>query len=197
VLALCALVVHLDYFLDAAQGPAQVSDLLYSNPTALPARGTTPESLFSARSITSALLKGERQLPETVYGDVVFGTISAIVLAALGSSIAAPWRLRILAATPFIAGAVVFVLVLPFDYGVLEKTMRYPKVVAQAASGRGDPAAVEGFLLEKSAVNILIWSPATRHLHALRPDQVSRLDILGNAALFPVTEVQDNKTPQG
>ena len=196
-LTLCVLVAHLNFFLNAAQAPAVVANLLF-----LPDPGNVDtaggDGSITSAAIERALLQGDTELPGTVYGVILFGTIASVVLAAVAARTVASWRWRALAVAPFVIAAAAFVLVLPFDYGVLQRAKQAPRVVARLGQPTTEDGQLAGFLLQSGEAVVLLWDPAERRVLRLRADQVARLTILGYDNLFgaPASSAQSQTGEQ-
>jgi hypothetical protein len=72
---------------------------------------------------------------------------------------------------------------LPFDYGVLQRSAEFPRVIAHLDSN----ADTTGFLVQKSTSGLLLWDQARHQLNAISESQVKGLEITGNDRLFSKT----------
>jgi len=183
-LALGVLVWHLDQSLDAAQAPALVSNLLFTAPSGVNQSAIADNVPITPATIKAALLVGDTQFPGSIYSGLLFSTTFAVALAAVAWWVVEAWRLKLLALLPFLLGGATFVLMLPFDYGVLERAMQFPRVVLHLLPDKSGASDAEGFLVQKNSDGVLVWDPVLHRLSSVPQDQVQRMDILGNERLF-------------
>ena len=185
VLAFALLIWLIDRFLDDAQAPASVSNLLFADGTPQ-GTGTPPSGDIAAlsASIKSALLRGDGSHVSYVYGMALCGAVLTVAIASATWWLTSMWRFRLLACAPFIFGSSVFVLLLPFDYGVLQRDIEFPRIVAHVAPDKSTNGDMTGYLVQKSASSLLIWNAELHRLNEIQLAQVLGLEILGNERPF-------------
>jgi len=188
--AIVVLVWLVSRFLDEAEAPALVSNLLFADQ--VPKTASSPVSAAEiAMMIKQTILRGDDSYVSHVYGNVLSATVMAVLVATFVWWLTAAWRLRLLAFAPFALGATIFVILLPFDYGVLQKAVEFPRIIAHLSPAKGGSSDTEGFLVDKSATSILVWDPGLHRLMEIPSDQVLGLEIMGNEPLFSASPVPD------
>jgi hypothetical protein len=107
-LAVGALIWLVNRFLDDAQAPALVSNLLFaSGPVTSGATQLTGLGVL-ADLIKQALLRGDDSYVDTIYGLVLFGAVASALLTIAVWQLTLLFRYRLLACSPFMVGAAVF-----------------------------------------------------------------------------------------
>lgn len=175
-----ALVLHADHYILAFEQPLAVTNLLYADPAIASNETARPGT---RAEIESWILTGAGAQLARHFEDLLFGLVTAAVLALLVWRITAPWHIRPWLTAPFMAALVLYVVTLPMAYGVLQRPVRYA-VAAFTTEGTAAPGAGLQFLLSRTNDAFIVWDAASRRVVWIPAGSVKRAEIRGIEELF-------------
>lgn len=178
VLLFVALVFHADDYLGAFDRPLSIENVLYAQPTS--ASGVKPGT---AAEIGHWILSDARDGLTRVFEDLLFGAFLAAVLALFAWRTVRPWRQRAWLAAPFFAALLIYLVMLPMAYGVLERPIRYPVL---SLATKEDTVQPKGkiFLLALTDRAFVVWSRDARKVVWFPVESVTRAEIRTVEDLF-------------
>jgi hypothetical protein len=176
---LAVFVWHAGSVLGELRRPLAISSLLYADPT--PKAGREP--------IEQALLQGATKDLDGMFESLLMAIVAASILTYLAWRIAQPSRLRSWLVAPFFIVLGLYLLLMPMAYGVMQRPIRYPRVVLTM----GDGSAIGGqpqtnaslFLMNKGDDAFIVWERTTRRLIWVPTNSVRRAEVSAVEALFP------------
>lgn len=178
--AFVLLIVVTGYSLDRLYAPLDVANLLYGPgpPGNCPAfDDTEPDCL------RQALLRGQAENLAAAFGTQLSLTVAIALLACVTWWTVVAWKWRSWLIAPFIVSVFLCLLLLPMDYGVLQRPTIYPVVsLVRAAPTSAKPARL--FLINKTDAEFVVWDPATRKVGWIPVDAVSSAEIVQVRDLF-------------
>ncbi len=175
LLCLGALLTHATYAFDFFESPLTVANLLYADPAA-----ARPGSL------AALLLTGERSLLHGHFEGLLWGTVLAAVL------MLAAWRtlgagssrtLQSLQMVPFGVTLALYMVTLPMDYGVLERSVHYG-VVSFTSEPGAPPVGGNLYLLDKKSDGFVVWDKSTRRVVWVPASKIQRAELHAVEPLF-------------
>lgn len=177
------LFVALEYAGDAlgpSISPLCLSNLLYAGAhvTQCPASLQEQSNQLLAM-VTSANSDG---LSRAFYD--LFYTVATLVIASyLAWRVAQPWRYRSWFISPLIAVSLLFVILLPMDYGVLQRPVSYPRIEL-APDLRHETGRGVLFLMNKGSGEFVLWDESAKQLLWIPTSGLTGAEIKGVEDLF-------------
>lgn len=179
-----AFIWHADIFLAKFQHPLCIANLLYADS----GRSRCGAALQSqADLLKAALLRQDEALLGEAFQELVIGMLLAAALAYLTWRVTCRWRSRRWCVAPPLLAAALYLVLLPMDYGVLQRPINYPRI-ALALDDKTAPA-FKGplFLLNKTSGDFVIWDASLRKLFWIPAGSVKRAEVDGAYDLFDST----------
>lgn len=173
---------HAETFLLKFQQPLCIGNLLYAESGSAPC----PASMMhrGADELKQALLGRDDHLLGHAFQELVFGFVLAVVLAYFTWRITLPWRWRGWYAAPSLIAAALYLILLPMDYGVLQKPVTYPRIKLTPNGNANFPMTGPLFLLNQTARDFVVWDASIRKLFWIPADTVKRAELDGTYDLF-------------
>jgi hypothetical protein len=182
VVLFLAFLWHAETFLLKFQQPLCIGDVLYAQSGSTPC----PASMMrgGAEELKKALLGSNERVLNNAFQELVFGFVLAVALAYLTWRTALPWRWRGWYAAPSLVAAALYLILLPMDYGVLQKPVTYPRITLTADGSAAFPMTGPLFLLNQTTRDFVVWDASIRKLFWIPADTVKRAELDGNYDLF-------------
>lgn len=170
---------HSDEYLDKFEHPLCFANLLYADGGIAKCTGKTDRY-----GLGRALRVSDRKALTLAYRDLVTGLIQSLAIAWLTWRITRPWRGHIWCIAPCFFATGLYLILLPMDYGVLQRSINYPRIVLSV--DEKTPFAVSGpvYLLNKSPNDFVVWAASTHQLYWVPAANVRRADVDGAYDLF-------------
>lgn len=186
---LCAFVLlflgfyfHSETFLTKFQSPLCIGNLLYAESGSLPC---SPAMMAGrANVLKTALLTHDEGVLNDAFEELVAGFVLALVLAYLTWRITLPWRGRAWYAAPSLVAAGLYLILLPMDYGVLQRPVTYPRITLTPGDKEAPPMTGPLFLLRQTAQDFVVWDASVRKLFWIPAATVKRAELDGSYDLF-------------
>lgn len=175
LLCLGALLTHATYAFDFFESPLKVANLLYADP-----------SVARPGSLDALVLAGERGRLHGHFEGLLWGTVLAGVL------MLAAWRtlgagssrtLQSLQMLPFGVTLALYMVTLPMDYGVLERSVHYGAVSFTSEPG-ALPVGGNLYLLDKKSDGFVVWDKSTRRVIWVPASKIQRAELRAVEPLF-------------
>lgn len=191
VLLFLALLWHAETFLLRFQKPLCIGNLLYAESGSAPC----PASMMQggADELKQALLGRDDRLLNNVFEELIFGFVLAVALAYLTWRTTLPWRCRGWYAAPSLVAAALYLILLPMDYGVLQKPITYPRIRLTPDKDVAFPMRGPLFLLNQTTREFVVWDASVRKLFWIPVATVKRAELDGTYDLFASTPTQGEK----
>lgn len=182
---------HAETFLLRFQYPLCIGNLLYAESGSAPC----PVSMMQggADALKQALLGGDDRLLNDAFEELVFGFVLAVALAYLTWRTTLPWRYRGWYAAPSLIAAALYLILLPMDYGVLQKPITYPRIMLTPVEGAAFPMTGPLFLLNQTTRDFVVWDASVRKLFWVPAVTVKRAELDGTYDLFASTQTHGEK----
>jgi hypothetical protein len=172
---------HSDEYLDKFEHPLCFANLLFAD------AGTTKCSMATARGgdgLKAALLGSDKAALNGAFRELIVGLAESIALSYLTWRIALPWRWRAWCIAPCLFATLLYVFLLPMDYGVLQRSINYPRIALTLDEKAVFPVSGPTFLMNKSAGDFVIWGASSRKLFWVPAASVRRAEVDGAYDLF-------------
>lgn len=173
---------HSEAFLRKFQNPLCIGNLLYANP----GRAPCPASMMqgSVERLKTALLVRDDTFLNNAFQELVFGFALAAVLAYLTWRTTLPWRWRSWYVAPSLFATVLYLTLLPMDYGVLQRPITYPRIALTLDEKPALPMTGPLFLLHQTENEFVVWDASIRTLFWIPAGSVRRAEVDGTYDLF-------------
>lgn len=172
---------HAEAFILKFQTPLCVADLLYAPSGSAPC----PERMRKgADALEKALLRRDEALLDGAFMELVFGLFLSVAIAYLTWRITLPWRWRTLCAAPAYLATALYLILLPMDYGVLQRPITYPRIAFTADEKTTFPMTGPLFLLNQTDKEFVVWDASIRKLFWIPAGTVKRAELDGTYHLF-------------
>lgn len=178
--AFVLLVVVTGYSLDRLYAPLEVSNLLYERTTSSPCATFVDTDSLCLRQ---ALLRGEADNLAAAFGTQLSLTVAIALLACVTWWIVMAWRWRGWLIAPFVVSLGLCLLLLPMDYGVLQRPTVYP-VLHLVPNAPAPTSSTRLFLINKSAGEFVVWDPGAHKVAWIPANAVSSAEIVQVRDLF-------------
>jgi hypothetical protein len=162
--------------------PLHISNLLFVQ---------TPPA---AGSLSALLLNGERTQLKAIFANSLLMLVKAVVLLLLAWRVAAPWRWRLLLSAPFVLIVLLYTVLLPMLYGVLQRQIRLPVISLDSTSADVN-AADKLYLLNRTEREFVLWDAHARRVLWLPAAAVRSAQIRQVETLFANTAAPARRTP--
>lgn len=176
---------HAETFLLAFQQPLCIGNLLYAESGSAACPPTMMQG--GADTLKAALLVRDERLLTHAFQELVFGFVLAVVLAYLTWYTTLPWRGRVWYAAPSCLAAVLYLILLPMDYGVLQRSITYPRITLTPDDKASFPMQGPLFLLNQTPHDFVVWDASVRKLFWIPAATVKRAELDGSYDLFAFT----------
>ena len=173
--------LHSDLYLDKFERPLCYANLLYAEAGAT--KCTLPKELHDD-GIRKALLASDQVVLDIEFMELVLGLAKAVVLSYLTWRVTLPWRWRAWCVAPSFFATALYLILLPMDYGVLKRSLNYPRIALTLDDKTPFPAAGPVFLLNKSSSEFVVWGALPRKLYWVPVASVRRAEVDGAYDLF-------------
>lgn len=157
-----AFIYHADTFLLKFQSPLCIGNLLYADSGAAQCSSWLMQG--GADEVKQALFRRNEDWLDDTFRNLVAGLLLSVALAYLTWRITLPWRWRLLYAAPSYLATMLYLILLPMDYGVLQRPITYPRVVLTAQDNAAFPMTGPVFLLNRTAGEFVVWDASLRKL---------------------------------
>jgi hypothetical protein len=127
---------------------------------------------------------GKYRLLDRHFRELVAGFALSLVLAYLTWRITLPWRWRYLYAAHSYLAAALYLILLPMDYGVLQRPVTYPRIAFTPVGQPAFPMTGPLFLLNKTPGDFVVWDASMRKLFWIPASTVQRAELDGSYNLF-------------
>lgn len=167
-----ALLMHASYAFEYFESPLNVVNLLYADPTTAKSGG-----------LGALILAGERAKLHGHFEGLLWGTVLAAALTLGTWRAVAPLAHRRLMCLPFAVTLSLYVVTLPMDYGVLERSVHYG-AVSFAGEGGAVPDGLALYLLDRRSDGFVVWDKTRRRVIWVAASKVSRAELRAVEPLF-------------
>ena len=150
--------------------PLQISNLLFVQEQA------------AAGSLSALLLSGDSVRLKAIFANSLLMLLKAVILL-LAWRVAAPWRWRLLLSAPFVLIALLYTVLLPMLYGVLQRQIRLPVISLDTTIAWPGSGAEKLFLLNRTERDFVLWDAHARRVlwlpvGAVRSAQIRQVETL-------------------
>lgn len=167
-----ALLMHASYAFEYFESPLNVVNLLYADPATAKSGG-----------LGALILAGERAKLHGHFEGLLWGTVLAAALTLGAWRAVAPLVHRRLMCLPFAVTLSLYVVTLPMDYGVLERSVHYG-AVSFAGEGGAVPDGLALYLLDRRSDGFVVWDKTRRRVIWVAASKVSRAELRAVEPLF-------------
>ncbi len=159
--------------LDLFRAPMQLSGLLHTAQD-----NAVPGSLGrDASTIWKWVITDDSRSLDNVYYNLLMHCLFAGLLVMAAHRVTSGWPLKSLIAFPFLLVFVVYVLLLPLDYVVLEKRIEFPPVTFISTYDKVSNDSGALLLLNKTDQEFILWDQAQKKALWLPRDKVVKVEI--------------------
>jgi len=173
---------HAETFLLKFQHPLCIGNLLYAESGSAPCSAAMMEQ--GANALKQALLERDERLLNNAFEELVLGFALAVVLAYLTWRTTLPWPRRAWLVAPSFIAAVLYLVLLPMDYGVLQRSITYPRITLTLDEKLVFPMTGPLFLLNQTARDFIVWDASVRKVLWIPAGAVRRAELDGTYDLF-------------
>jgi hypothetical protein len=163
--------------LQLSGAPLQVTGLLFRDPTRPAVQ--MKEAACHTGAIEQAILDGNRSILEECFLRILGAAFVSVVLLLLARQITRGWRWRSLAVAPFALVALIYLILLPVDYGVLMPRTEYH--LARLTTDKGSIQRLTDsplYLLAATERAFVFWDADLREVVWVPHGEIKQLDIL-------------------
>jgi hypothetical protein len=180
--------------LAAAVTPLCVANLLYANPT-LDRCSSTATLRDSSSTMQTKLLEADSKALAHSFYDIFYRGVFFIIVTFLAWRVAQPWRSRAWFMSPFVVTALIFLILLPMDYGILQAPVSYPRVEL-APGAKHSEGATTLYLMSKTGSEFVLWDGSAKQLLWIPASGLTGAQIKDVENLFgrPVPSATDKGT---
>ena len=183
-----ALHCHSETYPEKFQDPLCIENLLYAESVSALC---PPEMMKGApTTLRTALLRrvhGSEQFLDDTFAELGRGFAFSVAIAYFTWRTVRPWRWRWWFAAPSLIAAALYLILLPMDYGVLRRSIAYPRISLTPAENVTFPMTGPLFLLKETAREFVVWDASVRKLFWIPVDTVRRAELTGNYNVFDST----------
>jgi hypothetical protein len=174
LLCLGALLTHATLAFDYFESPLHVTNLLYADP-----------AVAKPGSLDALVLAGERSRLRGRFEGLLWGTVLAalLMLTAWRTMGAGSRTLQSLQMMPFGVTLALYLVTLPMDYGVLERSVVYG-VVSFTTEPGSLPVGGSLYLLDKKSDGFVVWDKSTRRVVWVPVSKILRAELRAVEPLF-------------
>jgi len=174
-------IAHSDVYLDKFEHPLCFANLLYLD------AGTTNCTVPDAKgsdALRAALSGSNKSILDDAFHELEIGLVQALILAYLTWRVTRPWRWHAWCIAPSFFATAIYLILLPMDYGVLQRSINYPRIALTFDQKTDFPITGAVFLLHKSSNDFVVWSASARKLFWIPAASVRRAEVDGAYELF-------------
>ena len=159
--------------LDLFRAPLELSGLLHT------AQGDAVAGSHSsdANTIGKWVTTGDAKRLDNFYYNLLMHCLFAALLLMAAQGVTSAWPLKSLIAFPFLLVFVIYLLLLPLDYVVLEKRVEFPTVTFISAYDKVSNESGTLLLLNKTDQEFILWDQAQKRALWLPRDKVVKVEI--------------------
>lgn len=177
--------------LDLFRAPLELSGLLHS---------AGDDSLAGSRSSNANtvgrwVLSGDARSLDNFYYNLLMHCLFAALLAMAAQGITSAWPLKSLIAFPFLLVFVIYLLLLPLDYVVLEKRIEFPAVTFISTYDKVSNESGALLLLSKTDQEFILWDEVRKRALWLPRDKVVKVEIGQTHPVFKKDLVKQKGAP--
>lgn len=172
---------HSDVYLAKFEHPLCYANLLYAE------AGTTKCALQPGAhedDLRNALFQSNQVLLDSEFKELVLGLAKALALSYLTWRVTLPWRWHAWCVAPSFVATALYLILLPMDYGVLQRSINYPRIALTLDGKAPFAAAGPVYLLNKSSGEFVVWGASSRSLLWVPAASVRRAEVDGAFDLF-------------
>ena len=172
---------HSDVYLDKFEHPLCFANMLYAD------AGTTKCAAIHGRGVDplmTAIAGSHQALLDNAFQELVVGLTQALAISYLTWRITRPWRAHAWCVAPSFFATALYVILLPMDYGVLQRSINYPRIALTLDEKAAFPVTGPVFLLNKSSNDFVVWGASSRKLFWVPAASVKRAEVDGAFDLF-------------
>lgn len=162
--------------------PLCVADLLYSSGGSNEC-GANAELRQLSSVLKSALLAGDSERLALHFGERLSQVLYFVLMTCMAWPTVARWRSRSWLIAPFLVSMGLFLLLLPMDYGVLQRPTVYPVIRLHAAATTGNGTDTM-YLLDKTDSEFIVWDSIARKVVWLPAGGLEKAEIVRIGNLF-------------
>lgn len=170
---------HSDEYLDKFEHPLCFANLLYAD-------GGIKKCAAAAdgNGLRRALLQSDRPVLNSAFRHLIIGLAESVAIAWFTWRVTRPWRWHAWCVAPCFFATALYIILLPMDYGVLQRTINYPRIALTVDDKNPFPVSGPVFLLNKSSNDFVVWAASTRQLYWVPAASVRRAEVDGAYDLF-------------
>jgi hypothetical protein len=166
--------------MDLFRAPLEISGLLY----AAQEDGIAGSRSAEANTIGGWVTTGDTRRLDNFYYNLLMHCLFAGLLLMAAQGVTSAWPFKSLIAFPFMLVFVIYLLLLPLDYVVLEKRIEFPIVTFISTQDKVSDESGTMLLLNKSDQEFILWDQADRKAIWLPRDKVVKVEIGQTQPLF-------------
>lgn len=181
VAAFAMFLVHSEEYLEKFEHPLCFANLLYVDDGIAKCAAAAAQD---GGGLRRALMQSDRIFLNDAFRHLIIGLAQSLAIAWFTWRITRTWRRHIWCIAPPFFATGLYIILLPMDYGVLQRAINYPRIALTVDDKI--PFSVSGpvFLLNKSSNDFVVWSASTRQLYWVPATSVRRADVDGAYNLF-------------
>jgi hypothetical protein len=157
--------------------PLEISNLLFTSES----HQTTSDT---ADKIRSLLIKGETESLKTYFLDCLLFELKAGILLFLAWLVTSPWRLRLLAISPFVIIFMLYTIFLPMLYGVLNYQMKFPVINLSSDNEMLLNRSGNLYLINKTDGEFILWDCSKKEVLWVPQSEIKAAEIKQTEFLF-------------
>ncbi len=157
--------------------PLEISNLLYTSESHQATSDT-------ADKIRSLLIKGESESLKAYFLDCLLFELKAGVLLFLAWLVSSPWRLRLLAISPFVIIFMLYTIFLPMLYGVLNYQMKFPVINLSSDNEMLLNRSGNLYLINKTDGEFILWDCSQKEILWIPQSEVNAAEIKKTEFVF-------------
>lgn len=157
--------------------PLEISNLLFTSESYQSTSDT-------ADKIRSLLIKGETESLKGYFLDCLLFELKAGILLFLAWVVTSPWRLRLLAISPFVIIFMLYTIFLPMLYGVLNYQMKFPVINLSSDNEILLNRSGNLYLINKSDGEFILWDCSQKEVLWIPQSEINAAEIKQTEFLF-------------
>ncbi len=157
--------------------PLEISNLLYTSETHHAISNT-------ANKIRLLLIKGETESLKAYFLDCLLFELKAGILLFLAFVVTSPWRLRLLAISPFVIIFMLYTIFLPMLYGVLNYQIKFPAINLSSDNKMLLERSGNLYLINKTDGEFILWDCAQKEVLWIPQGEIKSAEIKQTEFLF-------------
>lgn len=176
---LLLLFLALERDLNLFSTPLSLSDLLYRQHE-LQSTETGDRAL-----LRSWILAGSQESLDNYFFGLVLAFLKVVLLLLAAVPVALAWRLRTLLLMPFAIVFMIYLILLPMNYGVLMRPAKFARVTLATSSELLGGKTAELYLLDRNEREFVLWDPARSRVLWIPTGEIKGAEIRQMEFLFP------------